>query len=77
MQKKVMIDSELDWNYEATVDRIEAIIQQVESGQLPLEQVFEQFSVAVEYLQKCESFLVRGKEQMNLSIELLDDQPDF
>lgn len=77
MQKKVMIDSELDWNYEATVDRIEAIIQQVESGQLPLEQVFEQFSVAVEYLQECESFLARGKEQMNLSIELLDDQPDF
>ncbi|MFM9263851.1 exodeoxyribonuclease VII small subunit [Tychonema sp. BBK16] len=72
-----MIDSQLDWNYEETVDRIEAIIQQVESGQLPLEQVFEQFSVAVEHLQECESFLARGKEKMNLSIELLDDQPDF
>jgi len=28
-------------------------------------------------LQECESFLARGKEKMNLSIELLDDQPDF
>jgi exodeoxyribonuclease VII small subunit len=77
MQNKIMINSELDWNYEETVDRIEAIIQQVESGQLPLEQVFEQFSVAVECLQECESFLARGKEKMNLSIELLDNQPDF
>ncbi|TAD79818.1 MAG: exodeoxyribonuclease VII, partial [Oscillatoriales cyanobacterium] len=41
------------------------------------EQVFEEFSRAVEYLQQCEFFLARGKEKMDLSIELLDDQPDF
>ncbi|MEG4984578.1 exodeoxyribonuclease VII small subunit [Microcoleus sp. BR0-C5] len=75
-----MIDSQLrqsDWNYEETVDRIEAIIDRVESGELPLEQVFEQFAVAVECLQECESFLARGKEQMDLAIELLAAEPDF
>jgi len=75
-----MIDSQLrqsDWNYEETVDRIEAIIDRVESGELPLEEVFEQFAVAVECLQECESFLARGKEQMDLSIELLATEPDF
>ncbi|WP_445171133.1 exodeoxyribonuclease VII small subunit [Microcoleus sp.] len=75
-----MINSQLrqsDWNYEETVDRIEAIIDRVESGELPLEEVFEQFAVAVECLQECESFLVRGKEQMDLSIELLAAEPDF
>lgn len=75
-----MIDSQLrqsGWNYEETVDRIEAIIDRVESGELPLEEVFEQFAVAVECLQECESFLVRGKEQMELSIELLAAEPDF
>ena len=75
-----MIDSQLrqsDWNYEETVDRIEAIIYRGESGELPLEQVFEQFAVAVECLQECESFLARGKEQMDLSIELLAAEPDF
>ena len=75
-----MIDSQLrqsDWNYEETVDRIEAIIDRVESGELPLEEVFEQFAVAVECLQECESFLARGKEQMDLSIELLVAEPDF
>jgi exodeoxyribonuclease VII small subunit len=72
-----MIDSQLDWNYEATVDRIEAIIERVESGELPLEQVFEEFSVAVECLQECEKFLARGKEKMDLSIEILEDEIDF
>ncbi len=66
-----------DWNYEQTVDRIEAIIDRVESGELPLEQVFEQFAVAVECLQQCEGFLARGKEQMDLSIELLAAESDF
>ena len=75
-----MIDSQLrqsDWNYEETADRIEAIIDRVESGELPLEEVFEQFAVAVECLQECESFLARGEEQMDLSIELLAAEPDF
>jgi exodeoxyribonuclease VII small subunit len=75
-----MIDSQLrqsDWNYEETLDRIEAIIDRVESGDLPLEEVFEQFAVAVECLQQCESFLARGKEQMDLAIELLAAEPDF
>jgi exodeoxyribonuclease VII small subunit len=75
-----MINSQLrqsDWNYEETVDRIEAIIDRVESGELPLEEVFEQFAVAVECLQECESFLARGKEQMDLAIELLAAEPDF
>jgi exodeoxyribonuclease VII small subunit len=66
-----------DWNYEETVDRIEAIIDRVESGELPLEVVFEEFAVAMECLQQCEGFLARGKEQMDLSIELLAAEPEF
>lgn len=75
-----MVKSKLrqsEWNYEQTVDRIEAIIDRVESGELPLEAVFEEFAVAVECLQECESFLVRGKEKMDLAIELLAGEPDF
>ncbi len=59
-------------------NRIEAIIDRVESGDLPLEEVFEEFGVAVEcWQEECESFLARGKEQMDLSIELLAAEPDF
>jgi exodeoxyribonuclease VII small subunit len=74
-----MVNSQLrqsGWNYEETVDRIEAIIDRVESGELPLEEVFEQFAVAVE-LQECEGFLARGKDRMDLAIELLAAEPDF
>lgn len=66
-----------DWKYEATVAHVEEIIKRVESGELPLEEVFEQFATAVEYLQQCETFLVKGKAQMNLLIETLVDEPDF
>ena len=66
-----------DSNYEQTVDRIEAIIDRVDSGELPLEAVFEQFAVAVECLQQCEGFLARGKQQMDLSIKLLAAEPEF
>ncbi|MCC3528406.1 MAG: exodeoxyribonuclease VII small subunit [Microcoleus sp. PH2017_22_RUC_O_B] len=75
-----MVNSQLGqsgWNYEETVDRIEAIIDRVESGELPLEEVFEQFAVAVECLQECEGFLARGKDKMELSIGLLAAEPDF
>ncbi|MEC4893703.1 MAG: exodeoxyribonuclease VII small subunit [Oscillatoria sp. PMC 1051.18] len=66
-----------NWNYSAAVSELEAIIEQIESGSLPLEQVFEQFSVAVEKMQQCESFLARGKQQMNLLIETLSDEENF
>lgn len=75
-----MVKSQLrqsGWNYEETVDRIEAIIDRVESGELPLEEVFEQFAVAVECLQECEGFLARGKDKMDLAIELLAAEPEF
>lgn len=66
-----------NWTYEATVAKIEEIINQIESGKLTLEEVFEEFALACEYLQQCETFLVQGKQQMNLLIETLEEFPDF
>ena len=60
-------------NYEATVVEIETIIKQIESGNLSLEEVFEQFSLAVEELQKCEAFLAAGKKRMELLVETLSN----
>ena len=66
-----------NWNYEATVAEIEAILEQIEFGSLPLEEVFAKFAIAVEHLQACEAFLNRGKQQMNLLIENLAEEIDF
>jgi exodeoxyribonuclease VII small subunit len=66
-----------NWNYEETVARVEEILERIESGSLPLEKVFEEFAIAVEYLRKCESFLALGKERMDLLIETLEQEEEF
>lgn len=66
-----------DWSYEETVAQLENLIAQVESGEIPLEEVFSKFAIAVEYAQQCEAFLSQGRERMNLLIEMLTEEPDF
>lgn len=69
--------SEADnWNYEATVAKIEAIVARIESGELELAEVFDEFSTAVEYLRQCETFLAERQQQADLLIETLLDEPD-
>ncbi len=63
-----------NWNYEESVKEIEKIIEQIESGELPLEQVFENFALAVKKINQCEKFLDRGKEKMSLLIETLAEE---
>jgi exodeoxyribonuclease VII small subunit len=65
------------WNYEATVQEVEEIMARIESGELDLAQVFEQFGTAVEYLRQCEAFLSQRQRQMDLLIETLKDEPGF
>lgn len=62
-----------NWQYEASVAQVEAIIHRIESGQLELAEVFEQFAAAVNHLHQCETFLVERKQQMDLLIETLVD----
>ncbi len=62
-----------DWNYEATVAKVEALIRQIEAGKLDLAEVFNEFNSAVEYLRQCETFLQERQQQMNLLIETLED----
>ncbi|MEM7556660.1 MAG: exodeoxyribonuclease VII small subunit [Cyanobacteria bacterium P01_A01_bin.84] len=60
--------------YENKVKEIEAIINRIESGELELESVFEQFGVAVEYLNECDRFLQERQQQLELLIETLTDE---
>lgn len=65
-----------DWNYEATVTEVEAIISRIEMGELELAEVFDQFATAVEQLRQCETFLNRQQQQVDVLIETLLDEPD-
>ena len=67
-----------NWDYEATVAEVEAIINRIELGEIELAEVFDQFSIAVEQLRRCEAFLSRQQQQVDLLIEtLLDDPEEF
>ncbi len=68
------LQSPESWKYEATVGKIEEIIGKIESGRLELEELFEQFAIATQYLQQCESFLNQRQQQMDLLIETLVDE---
>jgi exodeoxyribonuclease VII small subunit len=56
------------------VQQVEAIVARIESGELELEAVFDQFSAAVGYLRQCELFLQRRQRQADLLIETLQDE---
>lgn len=75
VKRKTSSNSEAltNWNYEEKVAEIEKIIAQIESGNLELETVFDQFANAVEYLQQCETFLQQRQKQVDLLIETLSD----
>ena len=62
-----------DWSYEETVQQVEAIMSRIESGELELADVFDQFASAVGYLRQCDLFLTQRQQQMDLLIETLTD----
>jgi len=64
----------VNWKYEAALAEVESIISRIEAGELELEEVFEQFTQAVQYLQQCESFLQQRQEQVDLLIETLNGE---
>lgn len=64
-----------NWKYEVAVAEVENIIARIETGELELEEVFDSFAVAVEYLRQCEAFVQQRQQQVDLLIETLKDQP--
>lgn len=61
------------WSYEDTVATVEAIMADLESGQLPLAEVLTQFEQAVQSLQRCEAYLAEKRAQVDILIETLTD----
>ncbi len=66
-----------EWNYEAAVAEVEAMIAEIEAGELDLAAVFDQFAAAVEHLRHCEAFLRQRQQQVELLIESLADDSTF
>ncbi|KPQ32724.1 MAG: exodeoxyribonuclease VII small subunit XseB [Phormidesmis priestleyi Ana] len=65
-----------DWNYEDALAQIETITHRLETGELPLAEVFEQFAEAMKALQQCDQFLLTKQQQASLLIETLTGQDE-
>jgi exodeoxyribonuclease VII small subunit len=52
---------------------VEMIVRQLETGDLDLDQAFDQFTTAVDRLQQCDRFLRDRQAQVSLAIETLDN----
>ena len=66
------LDSE--WNYEAKVAEVEAIIATIEGGGIRVGGSFlSSFAVAVKSLCECENFLRERQQEVDLLIENLQD----
>ncbi|MEM9214635.1 MAG: exodeoxyribonuclease VII small subunit [Cyanobacteria bacterium P01_F01_bin.150] len=66
-----------EWKYESAVETVEDIIKNIESGDMELAAIFDQFAIAVEHLQACETFLKHHRQQVDLLVETLTDEANF
>jgi exodeoxyribonuclease VII small subunit len=62
-----------NWKYEEAVAKVEAILAEIEGGDLELAEVFSQFEIAVESLQQCDRFLTEQQERVELLLADLGD----
>lgn len=65
------------WNYESTVEQVETIIEQIETGELSLAEVFDRYAEAIKYLNQCDTFLQKRQQQVDLLVETLTADSDF
>ncbi|MDA0267943.1 MAG: exodeoxyribonuclease VII small subunit [Cyanobacteria bacterium] len=74
MAKRTQEQPTEDWSYETAIARIETTVTELEQGELPLADIFEQFEQAVTELRRCEAFLTEKQQQATVLIETLTIQ---
>ncbi|MBW4669825.1 MAG: exodeoxyribonuclease VII small subunit [Cyanomargarita calcarea GSE-NOS-MK-12-04C] len=74
MVRRKSVKDDEGWSYEEKVAQVEGIIARIETGELELNQVFEEFATAVEFLRECEGFLQSSVQRVDLLIESLQDE---
>lgn len=70
-------DGTPDWSYEEAVAEIEAIVAQMEAGDLDLATVFARFEAAMGQLRRCKAFLQDKQSQVDLILETLEEDVRF
>ncbi len=64
-----MSKNKIPQNFEASIAELEAIVGEMESGQLPLEQSLNAYKRGTELLQVCQKSLVEVEQQVRILTE--------
>jgi exodeoxyribonuclease VII small subunit len=56
-------------NYEAAISELEAIVNQMESGSLPLEQSLSAYKRGAELIKLCQNALIEAEQQVRILSE--------
>lgn len=59
-------------SFEQCLERLEAIVKEVESGNLDLDTAITRFTEGMELVKKCRVFLTAAEQKLNLLIEEKD-----
>jgi exodeoxyribonuclease VII small subunit len=59
-----MSSGNAELSFEEALDQLEAIVAELESGGLPLEQALERFEVAMRLKQQCEELLAKAEARI-------------
>ena len=62
-----------DFKFETSIERIESIIADVESGELSIDELNKSVSEAASLLKKCRAFLRSTEEDLNNTLSGLDE----
>ncbi|MFV2070595.1 MAG: exodeoxyribonuclease VII small subunit [Pirellulales bacterium] len=53
-------------SFEGALERLEAVVRQLESGQLPLAEALEQYEIGIRHLKTCYQLLERAERRIEL-----------
>lgn len=55
-----------DANFEGTLAQVEQIVEEIESGELPLQDVVSRFRTATEMINQCQAMLTQIEQQIKV-----------
>ena len=60
---------EQDFNFEETVTELEKIAQELENGNLSLDEAIKKFEIGMELSKKCTDYLESAEKKINILVE--------
>ena len=68
------MSNEEDFKFEASIEKIEKIINEVESGELSIDELNKHVEEAAQLLKKCRAFLRGTEEELDNTLSDLDNE---